>query len=223
MLRHGYLQKGARLLIRLMIALTLLNTATSAFAGGEADLCQRAAAQVARETGVPVDVLSALTLLETGHSHQSDGLQPWPWALNIGGSGHWPDTESAALAMIDQALASGQDSVDIGCFQINWRWHGRHFSSPRVLLEPQANARYAASFLSDLYQETGDWNLAAGAYHSRTEVHAAPYRARFVALRATLKGDSTPPFLARVNSFPLFQGGGVTAVLGSLVPMPGEG
>jgi soluble lytic murein transglycosylase-like protein len=66
--------------------------------------------------------------------------------------------------------ARGARSYDVGCFQINYRWHGQHFASLDQMFDPDANAAYAARFLSELYAEFGDWSRAAGAYHSRTPV-----------------------------------------------------
>ncbi|MCC6000755.1 MAG: hypothetical protein JJU19_07810, partial [Pararhodobacter sp.] len=85
----------------------------------------------------------------------------------------------------------------LGCFQINWRWHGQHFDRPEALLDPLVSARYAARFLAGLYAETGDWTLAAGAYHSRTPHLAQRYRDRFARLRAALADDAGAPATAR--------------------------
>ena len=57
------------------------------------------------------------------------------------------------------------------------------------MFDPDANAAYAARFLSELYAEFGDWSRAAGAYHSRTPKFANRYRGRFDRIRARLKGD----------------------------------
>ena len=183
------------------------------------DICYRALQTAAQETSVPVDVLMAVTRLETGRGGE-DGVAPWPWALNIAGAGYWPPDRASALQLVSTALASGEQSIDLGCFQINWRWHGAGFDSPAALIDPLTNARYAARFLGDLYRETGDWTRAAGAYHSRNEVHAAPYRARFAALR---EGQPAPPLRTaiRANAYPLLQTGAANGARGSLVPLFG--
>lgn len=210
-------------MIRILSFLALMMAATQTEAARDADLCRAAAVAVASETGVQADVLLALTLLETGRAQSSGELSPWPWALNIAGAGHWPASQDEAVALAENAIASGQNSVDIGCFQINWRWHGHHFDSPRALMDPDNNARYAADFLTALYGETGDWTLAVGAYHSRTELYAARYRDRFTQIRDGLGPVSPMPFLARANSFPLLQARGRSGALGSLVPFHDAG
>jgi len=189
--------------------------------GAEArpELCEDAARRAAMETGVPADVLLAISLTETGRAHQGR-MRPWPWAANIDGQGYWFDGPDAAMAFAREQLSRGRRSFDLGCFQINWRWHGEHFSSPQTLLDPLASARYAARFLTGLHAELGNWEAAAGAYHSRTPHLADRYRTRFARFRQGLAGGHMAPQLAaaaplpdrpapvvepRVNTFPLLQ------------------
>lgn len=200
------------------------------------ELCETAAAQAAQEVGVPADVLLAIALTETGR-RQGDRMRPWPWAANTDGRGHWFDSRDDALAFLRETLANGRRSIDLGCFQINLRWHGQHFATPEALLDPITGARYAARHLSDLHAELGSWEAAAGAYHSRTPSLNSRYRARFAELRANLRGrgptglqtalappDAAPrPTRQRPSSdgaLPLLSG----AVLGaSLVPVSSAG
>jgi len=175
---------------RAALVLFVLLSPPPATAGPE--LCEAAAHRAAAESGVPADVLLAIALTETGRLLEGV-TRPWPWAANLDGRSHWFDTAREALDFAQDALAEGRDSIDLGCFQINWRWHGMHFSSPRALLDPLEGARYAARFLTDLAGEFGSWEAAAGAYHSRSPHLAARYRARFERLRAGLALRSQPP------------------------------
>jgi len=167
----------------LLLALALAFVAPVAEARPE--LCEEAARRVALETGVPEDVLLAISLTETGRADRGR-MRPWPWAANIDGQGFWFDGPEAALAFARDNLARGRRSFDLGCFQINWRWHGEHFSSPHALLDPLESARYAARFLIGLHHELGNWEAAAGAYHSRTPHLADSYRVRFARFRREL-------------------------------------
>ena len=141
-----------------------------------AALCRGAAATAASETGVPYDVLIAIATVETGRNDQ-----PWPWTVNFGGEGHWYETAADAAGAVDQAVREGATNVDLGCFQLNYRWHGSAFASIEDMLDPAQNATYAADFLSQHYAQTGDWALAAAAYHSGTPEYANAYRAKFEA------------------------------------------
>lgn len=212
---------GAALaLIPVLIAL-----AGAAHAAGMATLCDQAAHRAARMVGVPLDILLAITRAETGRD-QGEGLHPWPWTLNQGGEGAWFDTSDAAMAQAQEFLDTGEENLDIGCFQLNVRWHGAAFASLEEMFDPDRNALYAAGFLSDLYRESGSWTQAVQDYHSRTPEFADRYLARIEGL---LDGDLAPgddPALAavaqlRVNNFPLLQGGAAGAA-GSLVPRTGS-
>jgi len=144
--------------------------------------CERVAEEAARRSGVPVSVLKAITLTETGRKTEGK-FRPWPWTVNMEGAGHWFDTLDEARAYVFKEFKRGARSFDVGCFQINYKWHNEAFSSIDEMFDPLANALYAAKFLSDLYTETGSWNAAAGAYHSRTKEYADRYAARFADLR----------------------------------------
>ncbi|RWR32609.1 lytic transglycosylase domain-containing protein [Sinirhodobacter populi] len=155
-----------------------------------ASVCERAAEEAARRSGVPVSVLKAISLTETGRK-AAGGFRPWPWTVNMEGAGHWFETLAEARAYVQRENARGAQSFDIGCFQINYRWHGEAFTSIDQMFEPLPNALYAARFLSELYAETGNWNDAAGAYHSRTKSFADKYAARFAQFRQRFMTEDT--------------------------------
>jgi len=185
------------------------------------DLCRQAAETAADRTGVPLRVLLALTLTETGRV-QAGVPQPWPWALNQGGESLWFPSRSEAMDHLETAVANGATNIDIGCFQLNYRWHGGAFASLEEMMDPTRNALYAAQLLAGHAAEQGDWITAAGAYHSATPDKAKAYLARFTPIYAGL-GD-TPPATptgadpeAEENSFPLLLAG-EAASAGSIVP-----
>ncbi|MEM6386076.1 MAG: transglycosylase SLT domain-containing protein [Pseudomonadota bacterium] len=178
--------------IRLVAFLTFLLSVQPAFASNDAKhisaMCNDAARQVASESRVPIDVLLAISLTETGRRTATD-FAPWPWTVNMEGVGKWFDDPKSAKHYVRQHFQRGARSFDVGCFQINYKWHGKAFSSISEMFDPVENARYAARFLTELYDEFGDWSQAAGAYHSRTAKHANRYRARFNRIRKTLTTD----------------------------------
>jgi hypothetical protein len=183
----------SRLRRKLPILWTACLLAGPAFAQGgapDAGLCENAILAGARATGVPQEVLHAISLTETG---RVDGgrLRPWPWAINREGRGHWFRTRAEAMAFARQSIADGRPSFDVGCFQINYRYHGHKFVSLEQMFDPEAAAIYAGRFLRDLYGESGNWSVAAGAYHSRTPHFASIYRNRFDRIRAGL-ATATP-------------------------------
>ena len=169
----------------LAVCLALALIAGRAQALPAAEVCEWAAMQAASETGVPSDILGALTLTETGR--RMDGVvRPWAWSANSEGEGTWFDDPESAIAFAHDRLAQGRTNLDIGCFQLNYRWHGQNFASVEQMFDPLENARYAARFVAGLFAEMGDWRRAAGAFHSRTAQYADRYLARFDTLHQML-------------------------------------
>lgn len=190
-----------------------------------ARLCDSAAHAASQKTGVPIHVLLAITRTETGRANQGV-TEPWPWTVNMEGRGIWFDTRAEAQAYVFDYFKTGARSFDIGCFQINYRWHGANFASIEDMFDPLANALYAASFLTTLYKETGDWGQAVARYHSRTAVHADRYMVRFDSivdelsvsrLQTDVPNMPFPPE-RRENGFMLLQPGKGSG-LASLVPL----
>ena len=187
--------------------------------------CDVAARKAAAETGVPVALLQAITRAETQHRGA-----PWPWTINHRGEGQWFETKDQAAAAAQSVLDAGGD-LDLGCFQINSRWHGHAFPSVDSMLDPAENARYAARYLRSLHDETGGWEAAVAAYHSRDSERGAAYLDRvrdahnslqgsegldadLMSLEAGLIGDRDE---GRRNRFPLFLAGD-PASAGTIVP-----
>ncbi len=186
--------------------------------------CIRAARHAAHETKVPLNILLAIARVETGR-RVGDTTQPWPWAINHAGSGDWLASEAELLEAALGLIARGERLFDVGCFQLNYHWHGAEFSSLDEMISPRGNALYAARFLEALFAEFGDWTEAVGAYHSRTEALATAYKAKFL---QHYDGASEPGHFAqnakqksktaRHNSYPLLVASQSGARLGSLVP-----
>jgi len=136
--------------------------------------CISAIMHAERRYGLPENLLLAVGLQEAGL--QKDGiLTIWPWTINSQGIGHRFDTKEEAINFAEDEIRSGRTSFDVGCMQINMRWHGNAFSNLREAFDPIANVEYSARFLRDLRSETKDWITAAGNYHSKTPQHHARY------------------------------------------------
>ncbi len=183
----------------LMLLCAWLATPAFATSGDPADICEIAAQRAARAEGVPPRVLRALTLTETGRS-RNGAHRPWAWTVNMEGKGRWFDSRGEALEWVRENHARGARSYDIGCFQINYRWHGEAFDSVEAMFDPDQNASYAARFIKALHAETGSWTAAAAYYHSRTPKYANRYKERFEQILAKL--DAAPVELPPVAKRP---------------------
>ena len=145
--------------------------------------------------------MQAITLVETGRSKDGD-LVAWPWTTNVNATGRYFNSKNEALRFVQTNIREGETSIDVGCFQINTKWHGAQFSSIDDMIDPDAAAAYAAKFLLGLKEEYGDWNTAAAKYHSRTPVFGNRYAKKLAAIQGTLLhgGDNNKAATALIAS-----------------------
>lgn len=190
-----------------------------------AAICFDAAEEASKQTGVPLNVLIALTLTETGR-RVNGTFAPWPWALNQAGESYWFSSQDETLSALSKAVGEGKANIDIGCFQLNYRWHVAAFPSIEAMLDPFNNAVFAAQLVLDRKKEDGSWMQAAGAFHSTTPDVAKRYLVKFEqiffaldkpenSLRSAVEVES-------VNGFSLLQPLG-TRSTGSIVPLTTNG
>lgn len=151
-------------------------------------LCEALAAQAGAEAGLPEGLLPAIARAESGKPTAA-GVRAWPWTLNQGGDGSYHATKAEALAHLEALLARGVRNVDLGCMQLNWRWHGTAFADAATMMDPVANTRYAAAFLRELHARHGSWTQAVAHYHSADPQRGTAYAARV----SRLLGHITPP------------------------------
>lgn len=123
---------------------------------------------------IPDNLLLAIGVQEAGR-RGPEGLTVWPWTVNAAGEGAFFRNRDEALHWVRAKRRNGIQSIDVGCMQVNQRWHGRAFSTLEQAFDPAMNVDYAARFLVGLYRETGDWWKAAGRYHSATDTHKEVY------------------------------------------------
>lgn len=163
--------------------------------------------------GVPPGLLGAIGKVESGRRDAVSGaLQPWPWTIDVDGEGHVYASEAEAIAAVRQFQAGGHASIDVGCMQVNLHQHPDAFADLASAFSPGSNVDYAARFLGQLHDQTGNWMLAAGEYHSATPALSAPYRAKVMAMLggADLERSAAPaPRLAMASSMPVASIGGI--------------
>jgi hypothetical protein len=139
-----------------------------------AGICVSEILDAQRRHAIPGNLLLAIGLQEAGTTREGRRTI-WPWTINAGGQGRMFDTPEEAVSWIEMILDTGVDLVDIGCMQVNMRWHGNHFDDVGAMIDPRGNVDYAARFLVSLKAEMGDWRAAASAYHSRNAERGEDY------------------------------------------------
>lgn len=143
----------------------------------DAAVCVKEILEAQARYGIPNNLLLAIGLQETGQRRGDGAIVPWPWSANAAGEGRWFESRGEAQKWVRSRLAGGTDSIDVGCMQINLRWHPNAFSSLEEGFDAASNVDYAARLLTRLHGQVGDWRLAAGSYHSFTP----EYRNRYLA------------------------------------------
>jgi hypothetical protein len=141
--------------------------------------CRSAAQAFEQSANLPPGLLLAIGQVESGRSDPATGrADPWPWSTNHAGEGHYFASAQEAIAWTAAQLASGNRSIDVGCFQVNLFYHPDAFASLAEGFDPAANARYAAALLNRLHEQAGNWPSAIALYHSADPFEGQRYSTR---------------------------------------------
>lgn len=143
------------------LAIAVMSSYDAALAASQSSVCEREMQRASERHQVPLGVLYAVGLTETG---RKGSLQPY--ALNVEGRALYSESAAEAIRKFQTARAEGAKLIDLGCMQINYYYHGRQFRSLADMLEPRENVEYAARFLKELRQREGTWTLAVARYHA---------------------------------------------------------
>ena len=142
------------------------------------DLCD-VAITGAQPRAMPATLLPAISRVESGRRDPATGrVRAWPWTINVEGVGSFFDSKEDVIAAVRMFQAKGVRSIDVGCMQVNLLHHPAAFPDLDTAFDPQANAVYAARFLTALYGQTRDWSLATAMYHSQTQERGEDYQRR---------------------------------------------
>lgn len=125
------------------------------------NVCEREMIRAANQNAVPLAVLYAVALTETG---QRGSLHAY--AMNIEGRPVFSSTLREATIQFAESKRSGAVLIDIGCMQINHHFHGANFVSLEEMFDPARNVDYAAKFLRNLRASEGSWTAAVARYHA---------------------------------------------------------
>ncbi|MBO4644154.1 MAG: transglycosylase SLT domain-containing protein [Alphaproteobacteria bacterium] len=146
---------------------------------GRADdslLCLKEAVRLEKRERIQKNLLSAIALVESGrYSKQYPTGVSWPWTVTAEGKGQFYPSKEEALAAVRDLQSNGIENIDVGCMQINLKYHPNAFDSLEDAFNPAKNVAYAADFLKKNYQETKSWGEAATRYHSKNVRKAFKY------------------------------------------------
>ena len=155
----------------LFLLLTLLTWSSGVYSqslGSYQDtlLCEYLAKEAEKKYGLPENILLSISRVESGYKKVDGITRAWPWTLNAGGDSAYFQTKEAALSSLKDRVDKSVTNIDIGCMQLNYRWHKKFFRSLSDMISPIKNVDYGARFLKKLHQRHGSWEKAVKYYHS---------------------------------------------------------
>jgi tetratricopeptide (TPR) repeat protein len=174
-----------RLMVICALAAAACGTAPAAMAQDD-DIavelqCLRYIQAYERSMAIPVGLLASISLVESGRPGPDGKLVAWPWTINVNGKGTFFDTKEEAVNAVRKLMDEGQRSIDVGCMQINLRYHPNAFTSIDEAFNPASNVAYGAKFLKSLHDLQGSWPNAVERFHSSDDGRRAEYRDKVLA------------------------------------------
>ena len=143
------------------------------------NLCKRYLNAYEKKYNMPRDMLKAIALTESGKwSKLLNKKIMWPWTINVEGKGYQFDNRYQAIKAVKHFQNKGITSIDVGCMQINLKYHPEAFRTLNQAFEPRYNIGYAAKVINNKYSKNGDWETAIRHYHNVHEKYSDKYLKR---------------------------------------------
>jgi hypothetical protein len=148
------------------------------------DVCRNYYQEAEKKYGIPSGLLEAMGHVESEHN---------PWAINVNTKGKGYRNKELAMKRIHEARASGATNINIGCLQLHWYHHIKHFDSIDAMIHPKNNVMYAAKYLKWLIKRYKTLSMAVRRYNSPTPKHNMRYLKKVAkAWSVILKNRSSP-------------------------------
>lgn len=133
----------------------------------ESSRCGRYFSLYEKTYHMPHNLLKAISITESGKWHRPmNASVPWPWTINVQGKGYQYNSKREAISAVRKFQSMGAKSIDVGCMQVNLKYHPDAFNNLEQAFEPKYNIGYAAKFLRNHFTKTKRWTQAVGRYHS---------------------------------------------------------
>ncbi len=144
------------------------------------ELCEIAADKAEADYQIKPNLLQTIASVESGRWNAEAGKRvAWPWTVHAKGKGRYYKTKAEAIAAVQDLQRRGITNIDVGCMQINLKYHGTAFKNLDEAFDPQKNANYSAQFLRSLYKRNKqNWTKTAMHYHSRNLRRGTNYKNR---------------------------------------------
>ena len=156
------------------IFLFLIKSAYSAYPSNSKS-CEIVIKNIENLTDIPENLLSSVGKAEAGRILENNEHVIWPWTVNHAGKSLFFDTKKQMKKYVLKNVEKKDFNLDVGCMQINLKWHKNNFKKISDMFAIEPNVSYAASFLLQLKNKHGSWNKAIKHYHSSDPNKNKPY------------------------------------------------
>ena len=137
-------------------------------------LCENTIESVELQTDIPKGLLLGIGKAEASRKINNKYII-WPWTINHAGKSLFFDDKEQMKNYVFKNLKRKDFNIDVGCMQINIKWHKNNFKKISDMFEVNPNISYAASFLKQLKNKHGSWDKAIKHYHSSDPKKNNPY------------------------------------------------
>lgn len=161
------------------------------------DLCAAAISQSEQNYHIKPGLLQTIASVESGKwSKTRQQRVAWPWTVQHNGHGRFYHSKEEAVNAVKSLQAQGITNIDVGCMQINLKYHGDAFNSIEDAMEPKHNVDYAAGYLKSLHEKNGEnWQKTAMQYHSKNHSQGLIYKKRLERIFAKYINPEMPQTL----------------------------
>ena len=136
--------------------------------------CEKTIESIELQTDIPKGLLLGIGKAEAIRKINNKYII-WPWTINHAGKSMFFDTKKQMRNYVFKNLKRNDFNIDVGCMQINIKWHKNNFKKIVDMFEVGPNISYAASFLLQLKNKHGSWDKAIKHYHSSNPKKNIPY------------------------------------------------
>ena len=162
--------------VSIIFTISFLISAKEAFADNidKLKLCENTIESIELQTDIPKGLLLGIGKAEAIRKINNKYII-WPWTINHAGKSLFFDTKKQMSNYVFKTLKRNDFNIDVGCMQINIKWHKNNFKKISDMFEVNPNISYAASFLKQLKNKHGSWDKAIKHYHSSDPKKNNPY------------------------------------------------
>ena len=150
--------------------------------------CEKTIKSIELQTDIPKGLLLGIGKAEAIRKINNKYII-WPWTINHAGKSMFFDTKKQMRKYVFKNIKRNDFNIDVGCMQINIKWHKNNFKKIDDMFEVSPNISYAASFLLQLKKKHGSWDKAIKHYHSSDPKKNIPYLIKVKSFWKRLEGE----------------------------------